>query len=485
MERLASTAALKAALTQPPAKESLPSAGPATSSDSLLPGGTADTQRRRPAPNPGAAGRGWEAPVPTGSATTARRAGPHGPRQTSDYRETSPGCRPGFAPGSPTPKISLLETAGGGGGGAARKTRPSGRGRVTSPGSRASRTFLQTLPARSRPGPSRPAPQRGTRPGRGAGAMAGGGGRSLGVPRGEAGIPAWRTRGPSGPGTRRRRAPSVHRPRRRGSAFRAGGPQARLKIGASVTLGPAPADLALERRPRGETSVALGGAAAPGPGRERPVRPSRPGSPPPPRPGPSWSPAAGPGARGLPGGRRAVCGPRGRAPQPHGAALPPGAPGPGAAPTPRCPRRCPDPTPPARPYPARRGKETGKMRRRRHDSPTASSEVPPPQLLRCRRAARHGAGRPRHVRASGPAVPGDRPLKGTGVRRLGPRALSSPPRGGCSGFRGDPGDNVPQREGWELGAGGSAAPPAFLSLSFSLSLLPPKLVSSYGDLHTG
>lgn len=152
------------------------------------------------------------------------------------------------------------------------------------------------------------------------------------------------------------------------------------------------------------------------------MRPSRPGSPPPRRPGPSWSPAAGPGARGLPGGRRAVFGPRGRAPQ----MVRPSRPGPRGRrrPHPAVPAAsAPDPTPPARPYPARRGKETGKTRRRRHDSPIASSEVPPPQLLRCRRAARHGAGRPRHVRASGLAVPGDRPLKGTGARRLGPRAL--------------------------------------------------------------
>ncbi|XP_049561816.1 collagen alpha-1(I) chain-like [Orcinus orca] len=138
-----------------------------------------------------------------------------------------------------------------------------------------------------------------------------------------------------------------------------------------------------------------------------------------------------PGARGLPGG-----GGGRRCPGPTAAPPPPARRGPPVCLGPRGRRNPPLSAVPAAGAWARRGplsltlRGRGRIPERRGGAGStaraASSKwPPPPQYLRCRRAARQetggfGAGRPRHVPASGPAVPGDRPLKGTGVAASAP-----------------------------------------------------------------
>lgn len=111
-----------------------------------------------------------------------------------------------------------------------------------------------------------------------------------------------------------------------------------------------------------------------------------------------------------------------------------------------------------------------------------SKAPPPPQLLRCRRAARQetggfGAGRPPHVPASGPAMLGDRPLKGQAPATSGPARSGKPAGPASSGFRGFlPRSRSAARwllRSWRLSGIRSLA---LLFLTFST--LPPKLVSS-------
>lgn len=203
----------------------------------------------------------------TGSCTTARplrRAAQ--PAPGIRLPRGCSGLPAGFSARIPNAK-NLIVGSRRGRGKAARKTHPSGRGRDNFPGSRGPSAdfFPQTLLSRGFPLPSSLPPPPGARTGRRAGSAGGARAAARRPGGGEAGIPAWRTRGPSGPGTRSLRPPA----RRRSSAFLPGGPQARLKIGASVTPGPSPADLALERRPPG----------GPGPRSQAPRRsPGRAGS---------------------------------------------------------------------------------------------------------------------------------------------------------------------------------------------------------------
>lgn len=302
--------------------------------------------------------------------------------------------------------------------------------------------FFQSPPSCCFPCPTASRPDLGTRKGQREGRR--GRGRAPRPPEAAArtGTPAWRKCGPApARGRRRRRAASVHRPRRRQSAFPPGGPQAWLKIGASVTPGPARVDLAFGRVVLGEGGGCPSaaprvprqsrGRAQSGPARPRRSLRARPLR----RPGPSKSPAA---ATGCPRPTQwAASGPRGRAP--------PARRGPPACP--RTPR--PAPPPPALPAAGARpgaacspspcaARETGKTRRRRHYSPGrplrgAAAAAAAVAQVPSRRSAgngrlRGGAGRPRHVLASGPAAPGDRPLKGTAAGPpLPPRACPRAP----------------------------------------------------------
>ena len=158
-----------------------------------------------PLPAPGAAGL-WYTHAP--SPPTRGAALP-----TSDYRTTSLGCRFGFLTRSPKPKISLLDNPRGEGE-SVRKTHPSGRGRITSPFSRAVPRFFQTLPSRCFPILNRPTPEPGDKH------WAAGGGPEHGrallpqAPRERRGLKF--QHGVSvAQGRRRGHAPSVHRPRRR------------------------------------------------------------------------------------------------------------------------------------------------------------------------------------------------------------------------------------------------------------------------------
>lgn len=183
-----------------------------------------------------------------------------------------------FCPGPQRQKFHCWELKGAGG--SVRKTHPSGERKRTSPVSRAACRFSPKLSpshaAFSSPTARHHDPGTHTRRGHREAGQRGFPASREGAAR--AGIPAWRKRGPApARGRRRRRAPSVHRPRRRSSAF----PQARLKIGASVTPGPSPADLALGSRPPGSPRP-RSKAPRQGWGRARggPARPSDPCSPP-------------------------------------------------------------------------------------------------------------------------------------------------------------------------------------------------------------
>ncbi|XP_061285751.1 collagen alpha-1(I) chain-like [Bos javanicus] len=286
---------------------------------------------------------------------------------TSDYRTTSLDCRLGFLSRSPKPKISLLDN---------RRE----EGESIFPNS--------PLTLLSHPQP----PHSGAR--------------------GQALV------GGRGPEHGRALLPQAPR-ERRGLKFQHGAPRS--------PQGPLP-----PTSPSGD--VLRGGAAAePRSGRGGPVRPRGPSEPA--RPGSRAQAGARrrrrPGARGLRRGGGGWC----RDP----AAAPPARRGPPVGPAPRGRRSPPPSAVPAVGARARRGLLSltlcGRERRpgtrggAGSTAPAARSESPPPQLLRCRRAARQetggfGAGRPRHVPASGPRrCPETGPLKGQASPPRPPRAL--------------------------------------------------------------
>ncbi|CAI9177019.1 unnamed protein product [Rangifer tarandus platyrhynchus] len=330
-----------------------------------------------PLPAPGAAGlRYTHAPSPP----TRGAALP-----TSDYRTTSLGCRFGFLPRSPKPKISLLDNRRGEEE-SVRKTHPSGRGRITSPFSRAVPRFFQTLPSRCFPILNRP------------------------------------TLGPGDKHSARREGGPEH-----GRALLPQAPRERRELKFQHG-GPLP--------PTSPSGDVLGGGAAaePGSGWGGPVRPRGPSEPA--RHGSRAQARARwrrrPGARGL---RRGGGGGWCRDPS----AAPPARHGPPVGPAP-CGRRSPPPSAvPAVGARARRGllsltlcgreKRPGTRGGAGTTARAARTESPPPQLLRCRRAARQetggfGAGRPRHVPASGPRrCPETGPLKAQASPPRPPRAL--------------------------------------------------------------
>ncbi|XP_044781472.1 translation initiation factor IF-2 [Bubalus bubalis] len=127
------------------------------------------------------------------------------------------------------------------------------------------------------------------------------------------------------------------------------------------------------------------------------------------------------------GRRRVVSGPRGRAPRPARPSRRPGTPRP-AQPSPlRGPRgRSPGPARPAFPYPVRPGKETGNTRRRRLYSPgrplrvAAAAVAQVPSRRPAGNGRLRGGAAPARPGVWAPAVPGDRPLKGTGVAASAP-----------------------------------------------------------------
>lgn len=221
---------------------------------------------------------------------------------------------------------------------------------------------------------------------------------------------------------------------------------------------PRPQETCQEQPPRLNRGRARGGPARP----RGPSEPARQG-------GPAQAEARrrSPGARGLPGGRqRTVSRPRGRAPRQARPSNLPGTPRP-APPPPHGPRGPSlGPAGPFLSYPERPGKETGKTRRRRQYGPGRALRVPAAAAVaqvpsRCQAGngrLRGGAGRPRHVPASGPAVPGDQPLKGTGVAAPTPArsavSLGKSQRPAGSGFRGFP-PEITSR--WRVGAPGLEA----------------------------
>lgn len=182
-----------------------------------------------------------------------------------------------------------------------------------------------------------------------------------------------------------------------------------------------------------------------------------------------------------------VPGPRGRAPRPARPSRRPGAPRP-AQPSPlRGPSgRSPGPARPALPYPVRPGKETGNTRRRRHYSPGRPRRVAAAAVAQVpsRRPAGNGRLRggaaPARPGVWAPAVPGDRPLKGTGVAASAP--ARSPAHSGKSqrpagsGFQGFSPEitSRSQVEGGRARHSGIV----FLQEPPPPRVLPPKLVSS-------
>lgn len=160
------------------------------------------------------------------------------------------------------------------------------------------------------------------------------------------------------------------------------------------------------------------------------MRPRGPSSPPAAAAGPKPEPGGGddPAREAYAGRRRVVPGsprPRPRPARP----CRPGAPRPAQASAPRPQRSEPGPGAACSALPQWPGKETGNTRRRRHYSAwppapsrrrrSCSGAVAPPG----RNGRLRGGAAPARPGVWPPAVPGDRPLKGTGVAARPPRAL--------------------------------------------------------------